>query len=166
LAQSQISGKAGATTLSVTEISRGPRRDVSGMRLWLSGTLLNIAHLPGIFLGQINEVFRMEQQYQPALCTLTESSQMMRFQLVRNYRFIFENNDGSGREELGQIELPDDDEAFAFGEQVIREMMQGSGRQYGGCAIELYESGRIVGRIPLENYQKPLSPWHLGVATQ
>jgi hypothetical protein len=28
--------------------------------------------------------------------------------------FIFENNDGSGREELGQIELSDDDEAFAL----------------------------------------------------
>ena len=91
---------------------------------------------------------------------------MMRSQLVRNYHFIFEDNDGSGREELGQIELSDDDEAFAFGEQVIREMMQGSSRQYGGCAMEVYESGRIVGRIPLENYQKPLSPWHLGVATQ
>jgi hypothetical protein len=32
------------------------------MRLWLSGTLLNIAHLPDIFFGQINEVFCMEQQ--------------------------------------------------------------------------------------------------------
>jgi hypothetical protein len=39
---------------------------------------------------------------------------MMRLQFVRNYHFIFENNDGSGREELGQIELPDDDEAFAL----------------------------------------------------
>jgi hypothetical protein len=32
------------------------------MRLGLSGTLLNIAHLPGIFVGQINEVFCMAQQ--------------------------------------------------------------------------------------------------------
>ncbi len=85
---------------------------------------------------------------------------------MRNYLFIFDNNDGRGREEIGQIELSDDDEALALGEQVIREMMQGSGRQYAGCAMELYEGGRIVGRIPLENYQKPLSPWHLGVATQ
>jgi hypothetical protein len=45
-------------------------------------------------------------------------------------------------------------------------MMQGGSLQYGGCAMELYEGGRIVGRIPLENYQKPLSPWHLGVAAQ
>jgi hypothetical protein len=77
---------------------------------------------------------------------------------VRNYHFIFENNDGSGREETGQIELSDDDEAFAFGEQVIREMMQDSSRHYEGCAIELYEGGRIFGRVPLENYQKSFSP--------
>jgi len=37
--------------------------------------------------------------------------------------------------------------------------MHGSGQQYSGCAMELYEGGRI----PLENYRKPLSPWHLGV---
>ena len=88
----------------------------------------------------------------------------MRLQFVRNYLFIFDNNDGRGREETGQIELSDDDEAFAFGEQVIREMLQGSSRQYKGCAMEIHEGGRIVGRIPLENYQKPLSPWLLGVA--
>jgi hypothetical protein len=41
-------------------------------------------------------------------------------------------------------------------------MMQGSSRQYAGCAMELYEGGRIVGRIPLENYQKPL---HRGTST-
>jgi hypothetical protein len=90
--------------------------------------------------------------------------QMTRLQFVRNYLFIFDNNDGRGREETGQIELSDDDEAFAFGEQVIREMMQGSSRQYQGCAMEVHEGGRIVGRIPLENYQKPFSPWLLGVA--
>jgi len=78
---------------------------------------------------------------------------------VRNYLFIFDNNDGRGREVTGQIELSDDDEAFVFGEQVIPEMMHGSGQQYSGCAMELYEGGRI----PLENYRKPLSPWHLGV---
>ena len=89
---------------------------------------------------------------------------MMRLQFVRNYMFIFDDNDGRGREETGQIELSDDDEAFAFGEQVIREMMQGSSRQYRGCAMEVHEGGRIVGRIPLEDYRKPFSPWLLGVA--
>ena len=88
----------------------------------------------------------------------------MRLQFVRNYLFIFDSNDGRGREETGQIELSDDDEAFAFGEQVIREMLQGSSRQYKGCAMEVHEGGRIVGRIPLGNYRKPLSPWLLGVA--
>jgi hypothetical protein len=88
----------------------------------------------------------------------------MRLQLVRDYLFIFDNNDGRSREITGQIELSDDDEAFAFGEQVIREMMQGSSQQYERCAMEVYEGGRIVGRIPLENYRKPLSPWLLGVA--
>ena len=89
---------------------------------------------------------------------------MMRFQFVRNHLFILEKKDGRAREVTGQIELSDDDEAFVFGEPVIRQVMQGSGRQYAGCAMELYEGGRIVGRTP--NYQKPLSPWHLGVATQ
>ena len=88
----------------------------------------------------------------------------MRLQFVRNYLFIFDDNDGRGRELTGQIELSDDDEAFAFGEQVIREMLQGSSQQYEGCAMEVHEGGRIVGRIPLENYRKPLSPWLLGVA--
>jgi hypothetical protein len=54
---------------------------------------------------------------------------------VRSYHFIFENNDGSGREQTGQIELSDDDEAF--GEQVIREMMQDSSWHYEGSAMEL-----------------------------
>src|SRR5258707_15889680 len=89
---------------------------------------------------------------------------MMRSQLVRNYLFIFDRNDGRDREETGQIELSDDHEAFAFGEQVIREMLQGSSRQYEGCAMEVREGERIVGRIPLENYQQPLSPRLLGVA--
>jgi hypothetical protein len=66
-------------------------------------------------------------------------------------------------EETGQIELSDDDEAFAFGEHVIPEMMQDSSRHYEGCAIELYEGGRIVGRVPPANYRKPFSPWHLGL---
>jgi hypothetical protein len=45
-------------------------------------------------------------------------------------------------------------------------MMHGRGQQYAGCVMEVREGGRIVGRIPLENYWKPFSPWHLGVATQ
>jgi hypothetical protein len=89
---------------------------------------------------------------------------MMRLRFVRNYLFIFDNNDGSGREETGQIELSDDDEAIAFGEQVIREMMQGSSRQYEGCAMDVYEGERIVCRIPLRSHKEPLSPWQLTVA--
>jgi hypothetical protein len=95
---------------------------------------------------------------------LGRSPQMMRFQFVRNYLFIFDNNDGRGREETGQIELSDDDEAFAFGEQVIREMMQGSSQQYEGCAMEVYEGERIVCRIPLRSHKVPLSRWQLAVA--
>jgi hypothetical protein len=76
---------------------------------------------------------------------------------VRNYLFIFDSNDGGGREETGQIELLNDDEAFAFGEQVIREMMQGSSRQYEGCVMDVYEGGRLICRIPLRNHEKPLS---------
>ena len=88
----------------------------------------------------------------------------MRLRFVRNYLFIFDNNDGSGREETGQIELSDDDEAIAFGEQVIREMMQGSSQQYQGCAMEVYEGGRTVCRIPLRSHKEALSRWQLAVA--
>jgi len=73
---------------------------------------------------------------------------MMRFQFVRNHLFILESNDGRAREVTGQIELSDDDEAFVFGEQVIRQVMQASGRQYAGCAMELYEGGPIVSVVP------------------
>ena len=45
---------------------------------------------------------------------------MMRLRFVQNYLFIFDNNDGRGREVTGQIELSDDDEAFAFGESETR----------------------------------------------
>jgi hypothetical protein len=45
---------------------------------------------------------------------------MMRLQLVRNYLFIFDDNDGRGRAATGQIELSDDDEAFAFDESETR----------------------------------------------
>ena len=45
---------------------------------------------------------------------------MMRFQFVRNHLFILENNDSRAREVSGQIELSDDDEAFAFGESETR----------------------------------------------
>ena len=84
----------------------------------------------------------------------------MRLQFVRNYLFIFDNNDGRGREETGQIELSDDDEAFAFGEQVIREMLQGSSQQYEGCAMEVHEAGassvaslwRIIGSLSHPGY--------------
>src|SRR5258708_1953149 len=87
---------------------------------------------------------------------------MMRSQLVRNYLFIFDRNDGRDREETGQIELSDDHEAFAFGEQVIREMLQGSSRQYEGCAMEVQEGERIVGRIPF----RELSAASLTLATR
>jgi hypothetical protein len=67
---------------------------------------------------------------------------MMRFQFARNYLFIFDNNDGRGREVTGQIELSDDGGALAFGEQVIRQMMQ---------VASHWELSR------------PFSPWHIGL---
>jgi hypothetical protein len=91
---------------------------------------------------------------------------MMRLQFVRNYVFIFDNRDGSRREEPGQIELSDDDEALAFAEQVIREMTQGSTQQYKGCAMEVYEGDRTVCRIPLSKHEKPLSTWPVTAAAQ
>ena len=91
---------------------------------------------------------------------------MMRFQFVQNHPFILESNDGRAREVTGQIELSDDDEAFVFGEQVIQEMTGQRPAICGLCHGALRGRAHRIGRTPLKNYQKPLSPWHLGVATQ
>ena len=71
----------------------------------------------------------------------------MRFQFVRNHLFILENNDGRAREVTGQIELSDDNEAFVFGEQVIRQVMQGS-----GPAICGLRHGALRGRAHRRSY--------------
>jgi hypothetical protein len=81
---------------------------------------------------------------------------MMRLQFVRNYVFIFDSHDGVDREETGQIELSDDEEALAFCELVIREMMQNGSRQYEGSAMEVYDGGRSVCRIPLSKIKASL----------
>ena len=89
---------------------------------------------------------------------------MMRFQFVRNYLFIFDNNDGRGREELGQIELSDDGEALAFGEQVIQEMTGQRPAICGLCHGALRR--RAHRRSHPSGLSEALSLWHLGVATQ
>jgi len=93
-------------------------------------------------------VVNIEQPQQAAPC-IGASSQMMRSQLVRNYLFIFDRNDGRDREETGQIELSDDHEAFAFGEQVIREMLQGSSRglRHGGSRGPAHRRSHPLWRI-------------------
>jgi hypothetical protein len=55
------SAVGGSTTLSVTEIGRGQRGDVSGMRLWLSDAAQYCSPSSNL-MGKINEVFCMEQQ--------------------------------------------------------------------------------------------------------
>jgi hypothetical protein len=83
---------------------------------------------------------------------------------VRNYHFIFENNDGSGGEETGQIELSDDDEAFAFGEQVIRGMMQDSSRHYEAAPSSFTRAAHLRSR-PFGELSEAFLTWLLGVAT-
>jgi hypothetical protein len=59
------------------------------MRLWLSGTLLNIAQLPRNWTGQVNEVVNIDQPGAAARCIPRQSSQMMRLLIRAELSFHF-----------------------------------------------------------------------------
>jgi hypothetical protein len=68
---------------------------------------------------------------------------------MRQFHFAIHNN-GTRLESLGSSSLNDDSEALAFGEQVIRDLMDGGARQYSGWTMDITESGRAVGSILFE----------------
>lgn len=65
------------------------------------------------------------------------------------YRFVL-RNPGRQVEELGCITLPDDGEAVAFGEAVVREITADSSAPSEGLVMEVTDGERIVGRIEPE----------------
>jgi hypothetical protein len=66
---------------------------------------------------------------------------------MRHYQFILHS--ASGREDLGGIDVADDAEAIAFGQQVIQDLKPEAGR-YEQWSMDITEGERIVGTIPFE----------------
>jgi hypothetical protein len=62
--------------------------------------------------------------------------------------YDFYLNSNSDIDDLGYMELADDAAALAFGEQVIRDSMEGDAEQYTGWTIDIAEGERTVASIP------------------
>jgi hypothetical protein len=60
------------------------------------------------------------------------------------YSFSIRNGDGSDREFLGFTDLPNDDAALAFGNDVIRDMLRDNVDQYAGWIMDIAEGDRHV----------------------
>ena len=59
-------------------------------------------------------------------------------------------NDLGHNEDLGFIELPDDNEATAFGQSVISDILQDHEPAHAGSAMNITAGGRVVGTLPFE----------------
>jgi hypothetical protein len=66
---------------------------------------------------------------------------------VPSYRFSFRDHYGDCREEVGRLELPDDDEALAFGEAIILDLQDGDAMPYAGWIMCITESARLLGML-------------------
>ena len=64
------------------------------------------------------------------------------------YSFVVRNNGATEIEGLGGMTLADDREAFAFGKQVIRDLMREGAEQYAGWTMNVAEDERAVASIP------------------
>jgi hypothetical protein len=67
------------------------------------------------------------------------------------YRFV--SRTGSQVEELGVMPLRDDKEAAAFGQSVVREMIQGTRKN--AAVLDIFAGKRTVSRI---EYRKSVQP--------
>jgi hypothetical protein len=63
---------------------------------------------------------------------------------VHFYSFLIRSGDGSDREVLGSIDLLSDCAAFAFGNDVIRDMLRDNVDQYVGWVMDIAEGERAV----------------------
>ena len=68
------------------------------------------------------------------------------------YRFVLRNDGGRRVEGLGSMGLTGDDEAFAFGQQVIQDLML-EDQRFAGRMMDITAGERPVGSIPLETIQ-------------
>jgi hypothetical protein len=64
------------------------------------------------------------------------------------YRFVVRNSDATEIETLGSMQLANDDEALAFGNQMIRDLMRERAEQYAGWTVDVAEDDRAVASIP------------------
>jgi hypothetical protein len=67
------------------------------------------------------------------------------------YRFVLRSRAGQV-EELGFMPLLDDREAVAFGETVVRELVEGSPTPHAGSVMEVTSGERSVGSIQTDNF--------------
>jgi hypothetical protein len=65
------------------------------------------------------------------------------------YHFAL-RNDVNANENLGYIELANDDEALEFGRETVRLITLDHLAQYSGSVMEITEGNRTVGNISLE----------------
>jgi hypothetical protein len=66
------------------------------------------------------------------------------------YRFVLRNANGEV-EQLGFMPLPDDKEAVAFGETMVRELVEGNPTPYVDSVMEVSDGGRAVGNIQADS---------------
>jgi hypothetical protein len=64
------------------------------------------------------------------------------------YRFVVRNSDTAEIENLGSMQLANDDEALAFGKRMIRDLIRERAEQYAGWTVDVAEDDRAVGSIP------------------
>jgi hypothetical protein len=78
-----------------------------------------------------------------------------------SYRFSFRDHYGNCREQVGRLELPDDDEALDFGEAIIRDLQDGDAMPYAGWIMCITESARLVGMLSFPASPNARSPAYI-----
>jgi hypothetical protein len=68
------------------------------------------------------------------------------------YHFSIQSADGSDREEVGNIALPDDDEARAFGDAMTWDLRDAA--QYAGWIMSVADGERMVCDIPFDGSER------------
>ncbi len=63
------------------------------------------------------------------------------------YHFALRHPDEG--EDLGYFDLPNDDEAFNFGRETIRLIMQDDPSEYAASVLHIREGDRAAGELPL-----------------
>ena len=67
---------------------------------------------------------------------------------VRPYHFGMRIN--GSVERLGSLALRSDEDAIAFGKQVVQDLVRQYSEEYSGAALHISESGRSVGHVTVD----------------